>query len=81
MGPLRLLDFVGLDVAEAIGDALYADSGEARTARRGGSWRWSARAGSAASPAQASTSTELLPAQPLAPVCSWPRRRALGKIA
>jgi 3-hydroxybutyryl-CoA dehydrogenase len=28
MGPLRLLDFVGLDVAEAIGDALYADSGE-----------------------------------------------------
>jgi len=29
MGPLRLLDFVGLDVAQAIGDALYADSGEA----------------------------------------------------
>jgi 3-hydroxybutyryl-CoA dehydrogenase len=29
MGPLRLLDFVGLDVAEAIGDALYADSSEA----------------------------------------------------
>jgi 3-hydroxybutyryl-CoA dehydrogenase len=28
MGPLRLLDFVGLDVAQAIGDALYADSGE-----------------------------------------------------
>lgn len=28
MGPLRLLDFVGLDVAEAIGDALHADSGE-----------------------------------------------------
>lgn len=28
MGPLRLLDFVGLDVAQAIGDALHADSGE-----------------------------------------------------
>ena len=28
MGPLRLLDFVGLDVAEAIGDQLYADSGD-----------------------------------------------------
>jgi 3-hydroxybutyryl-CoA dehydrogenase len=28
MGPLRLLDLVGLDVAEAIGDALHADSNE-----------------------------------------------------
>ena len=26
MGPLALIDFVGLDVSEAIGDALYADS-------------------------------------------------------
>jgi 3-hydroxybutyryl-CoA dehydrogenase len=29
MGPLAVLDFVGLDVAEAIGDALHADSKEA----------------------------------------------------
>jgi 3-hydroxybutyryl-CoA dehydrogenase len=28
MGPLALLDFVGLDVSEAIGDALYADNSE-----------------------------------------------------
>jgi 3-hydroxybutyryl-CoA dehydrogenase len=28
MGPLALLDYVGLDVAEAIGDSLYADSGD-----------------------------------------------------
>ena len=28
MGPLRLLDFVGLDVAKAIGESLHADSGE-----------------------------------------------------
>jgi 3-hydroxybutyryl-CoA dehydrogenase len=28
MGPLALLDFVGLDVSQAIGDALYADSSE-----------------------------------------------------
>jgi 3-hydroxyacyl-CoA dehydrogenase len=27
MGPLRLLDFVGLDVAVAIGESLHADSG------------------------------------------------------
>jgi 3-hydroxybutyryl-CoA dehydrogenase len=29
MGPLALLDLVGLDVAEAIGDALHGDSGDA----------------------------------------------------
>ncbi len=29
MGPLALLDFVGLDVCQAIGDALYAASSEA----------------------------------------------------
>jgi 3-hydroxybutyryl-CoA dehydrogenase len=28
MGPLRLLDFVGLDVAKAIGESLHEDSGE-----------------------------------------------------
>jgi 3-hydroxyacyl-CoA dehydrogenase len=28
MGPLELLDLVGLDIAESIGEALYADSGE-----------------------------------------------------
>ncbi len=28
MGPLALLDYVGLDVAEAIGEALFADSGD-----------------------------------------------------
>jgi len=26
MGPLELLDFVGIDVADAIGEALYADT-------------------------------------------------------
>ena len=30
MGPLALLDFVGFDVAGAIGETLYADSGEER---------------------------------------------------
>jgi 3-hydroxybutyryl-CoA dehydrogenase len=30
MGPLRLLDFIGLDVAAAIGASLFADTGEER---------------------------------------------------
>lgn len=30
MGPLRLLDFIGLDVAAAIGESLFTDSGEDR---------------------------------------------------
>ena len=30
MGPLRLLDFIGLDVASAIGESLFADTGEDR---------------------------------------------------
>lgn len=30
MGPLRLLDLIGLDVAAAIGDSLFADTGEER---------------------------------------------------
>jgi 3-hydroxybutyryl-CoA dehydrogenase len=30
MGPLKLLDFVGLDVSESIGDSLHAASGEER---------------------------------------------------
>jgi 3-hydroxybutyryl-CoA dehydrogenase len=29
MGPLRLLDFIGIDVAAAIGESLYADTGDA----------------------------------------------------
>ena len=29
MGPLELLDLVGIDVAEAIGEALHADTGDA----------------------------------------------------
>jgi 3-hydroxybutyryl-CoA dehydrogenase len=30
MGPLKLLDFVGLDVAVAIGDGMHRDSGAAK---------------------------------------------------
>ena len=29
MGPLKLLDFVGLDVAQAIGEALHSESADA----------------------------------------------------
>ena len=42
MGPLELLDLVGLDVAEAIGEALHADTASPHTARRAGSRSWSA---------------------------------------
>ena len=53
MGPLELLDLVGLDVAEAIGEALYADTGDPAHRPPGpdqGAGR--ARAGSAGSPAR-----------------------------
>jgi 3-hydroxyacyl-CoA dehydrogenase len=30
MGPLKLLDFIGLDVAAAIGESLFADTSEER---------------------------------------------------
>ena len=46
MGPLELLDFVGLDVADAIGEALTPTPATRRTARPAGSSSWSARAGS-----------------------------------
>ena len=52
LGPLALLDLVGLDVAQAIG---RHDRGDGAGAR---STRWSRRARSAARPAAASTFTE-----------------------
>ena len=58
MGPLALLDFVGLDVSQAIGDALYAENGEADPASHRECWSsWSARASWAARAAPASTPT------------------------
>ena len=57
MGPLELLDLIGIDVADAIGEALHADSGDAahlppgriKDMVRQGNW--------AGSPAPASTTT------------------------
>ena len=43
MGPLELLDFVGLDVADAIGEALFADTGEGSHRPPAGSSNSSAR--------------------------------------
>ena len=58
MGPLALLDLIGVDVAVAIGEALYADSGEEHHRPPGPADRTRrTRASSAASRAPGSTST------------------------
>ena len=58
MGPLKLLDFVGLDVALAIGQTLHAESSQEAHCRRRRSARWSARGSSAGRRARASSRTE-----------------------
>ena len=57
MGPLALLDFVGLDVCEAIGDALYAASNEEYQKPPKAWSRWRAKASWAARAAPAFTRT------------------------
>ena len=57
MGPLKLLDFVGLDVAVAIGDGLHRDSGAAEHRLPSCSGGSSQTESSAARAAPASTST------------------------
>ena len=56
MGPLELLDFVGLDVAAAIGESLDRDRADAAPVPAC-SARWSPRASSGASPGPDFTST------------------------
>ena len=56
MGPLALLDFVGLDVAVAIGDSLEAETGDPATERPTGSGRWWTRGAWAARAAGDSSS-------------------------
>ena len=57
MGPLALLDFVGLDVSQAIGDALYAENSEAASQPRACWSSWSAKESWAARAAPAFTAT------------------------
>ena len=60
MGPLELLDLVGLDVAESIGDALYAETGEAGHLPPGRIKAMVATGSWAGSPAPAFTSTAIV---------------------
>ena len=65
MGPLTLADFVGLDTLGSIGDVMFDEYRERRFARRRRCARWSPPAGTAASPAGASTTTRARsPSQP-----------------
>ena len=57
MGPFALLDLVGLDTSLAILEALHAERGDPSACPRRCCGAWSRRAGSAASPATASTTT------------------------
>ena len=57
MGPLALIDLIGVDVAVAIGEALYADSEEEHHRPPGRLIALVDRASSGASPGPASTNT------------------------